>query len=248
MPKLIDLTGKKFGRLTVIQRDESKTRTSWFCKCECGKIISVQSSHLKNGHTKSCGCLQKEISANLMKNQIQKLGTESIINDLTNQVFGYLTAIEYAYSKNNKRFWKCKCKCGNETYVSTGDLITYHTNSCGCLKSSKGELKIEQLLNDNNIKYIREYSFEDCNYKRKLKFDFYIQDKYLIEFDGPQHYKSNNKFWDTEERFIEGQIRDKIKNNYCQINNIPLIRIPYFILKELTLEDLLLETTKYRVV
>ena len=57
--KLIDLSGQKYGRLTVISRAEGKDkrRVYWLCRCECGKEVVVQSSQLRTGHTRSCGCL-----------------------------------------------------------------------------------------------------------------------------------------------------------------------------------------------
>lgn len=65
MPKLIDLTGKRFGRLTVIKREEGEYNTAhWECKCDCGKICIVQGRKLRDGLTKSCGCLQREIAKN----------------------------------------------------------------------------------------------------------------------------------------------------------------------------------------
>lgn len=60
--KFEDLTGQVFGRLTVIERDYSKNNTSWLCKCECDKIKSTRGNALKSGKTKSCGCLNKELS------------------------------------------------------------------------------------------------------------------------------------------------------------------------------------------
>ena len=58
-------------------------------------------------------------------------------------------------------------------------------------------------------------------------------------------YKSNSDFWNNEEEFEKTQLRDNLKNQWCKDNNIPLIRIPYWHLKELKLEDLLLETSKF---
>lgn len=56
-----DLKGKRYGRLTVVERAETKNRkTYWKCKCDCGATIKVNTANLNNGHTKSCGCLQKE--------------------------------------------------------------------------------------------------------------------------------------------------------------------------------------------
>lgn len=59
---LDDITGKRYGRLTVICLDHSsRSSTFWSCRCDCGKNVSVRGSLLKNGTTKSCGCLRKEL-------------------------------------------------------------------------------------------------------------------------------------------------------------------------------------------
>lgn len=63
MSKLINLTGQKYGRLTVIKRsfpNSERRKARWLCKCECGKEKVVDGYHLREGHTKSCGCLGKE--------------------------------------------------------------------------------------------------------------------------------------------------------------------------------------------
>lgn len=66
MRKVIDLTKQKFGKLTVIKRAKDYISPNgnkmimWLCKCDCGKEVITQGNGLKNGHTKSCGCLQKE--------------------------------------------------------------------------------------------------------------------------------------------------------------------------------------------
>lgn len=61
MSKPIDLTGKKFNKLTVLTRDFSKVgRAYWICQCECGNKISVRSDFLKSGNTKACGCMHKK--------------------------------------------------------------------------------------------------------------------------------------------------------------------------------------------
>lgn len=62
MSKLIDLTGKRFGRLTVEGRAENRSgHTAWNCKCDCGNTCVVQSWNLTHNHSKSCGCLQSEL-------------------------------------------------------------------------------------------------------------------------------------------------------------------------------------------
>ena len=166
-------------------------------------------------------------------------------NDLTNQRFGKLIAI----SPTNERkwgsvVWECKCDCGNKCKVTSHELTNGNTQSCGCI-NSKGEQKIINLLQENQISYQKEKNFSELPL---LRFDFYVENKYIIEFDGIQHFQTKNSYWDTEEHLQKTQNNDKLKNQWCKENNIPLIRIPYTHLKELSIKDLLLETTTWRVV
>lgn len=63
MARKIDLTGQKFGRLTAVKRigSDKNGRAVWLCTCTCGNETEVRVDYLKNGDTKSCGCLRKEI-------------------------------------------------------------------------------------------------------------------------------------------------------------------------------------------
>ena len=85
MSKLIDLTGQRFGRLVVLERGDDyvsppdlydgsvQRRVQWICKCDCGNTTLVWSESLKNGRTRSCGCLRKEVSRDLAdKNRKRK--------------------------------------------------------------------------------------------------------------------------------------------------------------------------------
>lgn len=62
MPKFEDLTGQRFGYLTVIKKagKNKSDKILWLCKCDCGKLKIIQGASLKNGRTKSCGCLRKK--------------------------------------------------------------------------------------------------------------------------------------------------------------------------------------------
>lgn len=63
MSQFQDLTGQKFGRLTVIKRVENKNKqTYWLCRCECGNEKDVNAGNLKSGNVRSCGCLRHETS------------------------------------------------------------------------------------------------------------------------------------------------------------------------------------------
>lgn len=78
----------------------------------------------------------------------------------------------------------------------------------------------------------------------KLRFDFYIKNKYIIEYDGKQHFQAID-FFGGEEEFYQRREHDLIKNKYCFDNNIPLIRIPYDAENIYTVDDLILETTRF---
>lgn len=105
----------------------------------------------------------------------------------------------------------------------------HHMQGSGCpgCNNSKGENIIIRLLKNKNIKYKRQKTFDGCQDKKKLQFDFYIQKYNLcIEFDGIQHYKPIERFGGIE-AFESLKIRDEIKTKYCLENNIELIRIKY---------------------
>lgn len=72
MRKVIDLTGKKYGRLTVIKHigKDKYNNAIWKCKCSCGNIITIRGATLRNGKAQSCGCLRKEMTKQLAKNNI----------------------------------------------------------------------------------------------------------------------------------------------------------------------------------
>ena len=57
MRKRLDLTGQRFGKITVLRPAENiGTKTAWVCRCDCGREIIVKTYHLRDNHTKSCGC------------------------------------------------------------------------------------------------------------------------------------------------------------------------------------------------
>lgn len=102
-------------------------------------------------------------------------------------------------------------------------------NGTGCpkCKESKGERNVRIFLDNNNLPYNQEYTFEDCTDKSYLRYDFYLPTKnILIEYHGQQHYMPVEIFG-GKECFKETQRRDKIKVEYAKDNNINLLVIPY---------------------
>lgn len=242
MARIIDITNQKFGRLTAINiaGKDSRGETIWHCICDCGQTKDVLSSNLRKGLTQSCGCLQKE-----------KAGQKTPIKNLTNQRFGKLIALEPTKERlNGQVIWKCLCDCGNITYIRSYNLISGSCQSCGCLSQSHGELKIQEILTKNNISYEKEKTFPSCIFEdtqQLARFDFYVNQSYIIEFDGEQHFTYNNTGWNTKEHYLRVKLHDKYKNQWCKDNNIPIIRIPYTHLKNLELSDLLIDTSLFRL-
>lgn len=72
MRKQLELTGKRFGRLTALKNVGSNSRgnSMWECLCDCGKTIVANSQNLKNGHTKSCGCHKSDVTATRNKTKM----------------------------------------------------------------------------------------------------------------------------------------------------------------------------------
>lgn len=97
--KLVDLTGKKFGRLTVIKREKNRgNQTCWLCKCDCGKEVSVASGKLKNGHTLSCGCFRRDKCKECGKKTKHGLSG-------TKLHYKWCAMKDRCYNKNNKRYY-----------------------------------------------------------------------------------------------------------------------------------------------
>lgn len=244
MAKAIDLTNKQFGYLVALRPTEKRgadRSVIWECKCCCGNIIEVNGSNLRNGHTKSCGCIKKNLDH--LKSYQWKM------KDIKNQSFGLLTAIKPTEERTNvgSVIWECRCRCGNLKLASEHCLTQGLVQSCGCL-ISKGENKISQLLKENKIDFEKQKSFDNCLSSftgNKYKFDFWVNNSYLIEFDGEQHFLYKNNGWNTQVQLEQTQKNDKEKNQWCKDNNIPLIRIPYTHFDNLCIEDLMLETTTF---
>lgn len=229
-----DLTNEKFGRLIAIEpvgKDKYKN-ILWKCLCDCGNETIVAATQLRQGKTRSCGCLQRDRTSETTK------------KDLTGKRFGHWTVIKQTedYILGQPVFWDCVCDCGTKASVCAGNLLTGASQSCGCEKS-RGEKLIATLLTENKINFIKEKTYPNLLSKKggHLRYDFFVENKYLIEYDGIQHFEKT--LWTEQNPDLKEY--DNIKNEYCKLNNIPLIRIPYTHYKQLCLEDLLIETSRF---
>ena len=120
-----------------------------------------------------------------------------------------------------------KClNCNYEWNVSPSNIL--YGFGCPQCSISHGEKAIKNYLDNNNVKYIIQKKFDDCKDIRCLPFDFYLCDlNKCIEYDGKQHFQPI-EFFGGEESYKTLQYHDLIKNKYCEENNIPLLRIPYY--------------------
>lgn len=111
MGKRQDLTGKRYGKLTVLEYDPEKKK--WKCQCDCGGIAYKDTGHLNSGSAVSCGCAQK--------------------TDLTGKRFGRLTVLGPSGKKRQRAMlWRCRCDCGNLCEKPTSELKSGFAKSCGC--------------------------------------------------------------------------------------------------------------------
>lgn len=130
-----DLRGKRFNRLTVIDQEkrENTKRHYWRCLCDCGNETVVEESHLKGGHTKSCGCYRRD------------LPREKRV-DLRGRRFGRLVALGPAKEKVGKDYWECVCDCGNKIICQKENLCSGNTKSCGCLQAEIRKLNMKKAI------------------------------------------------------------------------------------------------------
>lgn len=228
---LHDLTGQRFGMLTVLHRTDDKVtpsgshRVMYRCLCDCGTVTTVAAFELRNGQ-KSCGCSKGRFCS------------EAKIKDLSGQRFGKLTAIELTGEKNrhNQMLWKCRCECGHECIVSSTDLLAGHRVSCGCARRPVLELHVNQYFDTEKFnsfdRYETQVRFDDLTGVSggKLSYDFglYFEGnlKCLIECQGKQHYEPVDWFGGPE-RFEVQKIHDELKREYAANHGIRLVEVPY---------------------
>ena len=115
--RVIDLAGRRFGRLAVV-RDTGRrvgNNVVWLCRCDCGGEHEAQASQLKRGAVRSCGCHRRR--------------------DISGQRFGRLVALRPTGARRSGRaVWLCACDCGREHETALDYLLAGSTRSCGCLR------------------------------------------------------------------------------------------------------------------
>ena len=187
--------------------------SSLYLKCKKGhEYKQDRRNFLANKKCKICYLESKTFSKEDIIDNIKKVHSNYYEYDFTNMK-----------TVHSKIIIKC-----NKNHIFK-QKVSNHLQGKGCpiCRESNGERKISKFLEENNINYVRQKKFDDCKYKEKLSFDFFIPNLSLaIEYDGIQHFKPIEIFGGQSE-FEKNKIRDNIKNEYCLNNNIHLIRISY---------------------
>lgn len=122
MNKVGDLTGKRFGKLKVLEYTGMLPgyQKTWKCECDCGNIKIIRQQHLMSGHTTTCGCGKPQFDNYVGRN------------------FDYLTVLyrteDYVCPGNGKHYvrYRCRCVCGTEKDVLALNLKNHGCISCGC--------------------------------------------------------------------------------------------------------------------
>lgn len=144
------LTGRTFGRLTVIRKSTMRLgkdgRVAWDCLCECGNKTTVTTSGLNSGQTQSCGCAKSAI----------------VVGD----TYGQLTAIRATDKRKwGSVVWECKCSCGRTHFVDAGNLKAGNTRSCGCSITDRANVQGKKFNRLRPIEPVRKKGSERISWR-----------------------------------------------------------------------------------
>lgn len=140
-----DLTGQKFGKLTVLQKTDHKNSSGsyfWRCYCECGRETLALSRDLKSGHKKSCGCFRIERASDARKLKLK------------GKRFGRLLVLEETALRkksDGKVIWRCVCECGAEVMANGSDLVQGNIVSCGCYHTEHVVPVLDEIRKSNLV-------------------------------------------------------------------------------------------------
>lgn len=221
-----DLTGQKFGRLTVlkraenIQHKEKSMAAQWECRCDCGKTVIRKSVALLKGYSKSCGCLREEIGNNPFEFEV---GQE------VNTKYGkFVIEEKFREERENVRIkdkkYVCKCLNCGEMGVILEHTIKSGAGSCRACSDSRsfGERFFYWFIKQLGIDFDTEYS---PYWADKKKYDFYFAHNgidYIIEIDGAQHTKRYAHIGLSYDEVVK---IDTEKEEKAKENNHTIIRI-----------------------
>lgn len=155
-----NLIGNVYGRLTVtaeVGKHPRRRDFLWLCRCDCGNDYTVRGGSLKEGKTRSCGCLNDEVRIVTARENGFK-NRNRILSNLRGQKFGRLTAWTHTRSGKDRSAWLCKCECGTPVIVLAASLVGGTTLSCGCLNSENKSREATARNTTHGLSHAPEYS------------------------------------------------------------------------------------------
>lgn len=212
---------KSKGEYILLGKYENSQKKVLVKHVKCGNEFEVTPN---NFLSKSSGCMF--CYGNPRKTTTQ---FKEEVNSIDNE---YEVIGDYKGKNRKITFFHSLC---NQTFEMTPDKFLGGHRCTNC-NESKGESKIRKVLTELGLDFSKQFRFDDCRGKKyPLPFDFAVfknNSLYcLIEYDGIQHFQpvnfkgiANDK---AEKLFEQTKIRDNKKNDYCKVNKIKLIRIPY---------------------
>lgn len=183
-------------------------------------VFKITPDHLLNNPGMGCPKCGKHVQSYHETLSTQQFKAK--LKETTNNE--YLLVGEYINSRT-----KVKLKhiaCGHTFTVLPACFINTMGTSCPYCHQSKGERLIQRYLIKHKIPYVWQKKFKGCKDKKELPFDFYVNNRIIIEFDGEQHFKPVG-YHGGLNKLKYTQKHDKIKDEFCKSNNIPIERIPY---------------------
>jgi len=210
---------EELGYILLTTEDEFtdvKMQIKFICPIH-GERSMMLDNFLRGHRCAKCG---RQTVANLLKH------AQDYVKECIEFVNGNKWLNYGEYINSSKHNLIIQCSCGNIFTTCFVNYVRAQVNTCSICShtESKGEQRIRELLDNYNIVYEQEKRFDDCRDKKPLPFDFYLPDYNLIcEYDGLQHFEDVPML--NHKRTVA---HDNIKNEYCKLHNIDLLRIPYW--------------------
>lgn len=219
-----DLTGMKFGRLTVLSQAEdikgkNRNYAAWLVQCDCGSDPFVtRGFSLSSGITKSCGCLQKEATskANSAKLIGRRFGRLVVLQRLEDVIED---------KKDGNVYWLCQCDCGNTCISSTNALISGNKKSCGCIhKEMLQERMTKHKMTDSRLYLVWKGMKARCYIPSHNHYDKYgargiiVCDEWRNDFQAFYDWAMKNGYNENAKRGECTLERIDVNGNYCPEN------------------------------
>jgi hypothetical protein len=193
---------------SLVNYKNNKTQIKIICPIH-GEFLQRPDAHLRGQGCPTCANINRTHTI------------EFVIEKFKNV---HKSKYDYSLVKYVNFYTKVKIICSKHGIFEQTPHAHLKGQGCPICMESKGENKISKILDEKNVKFIREKRFKDCRDKLPLPFDFYLPEyNTCIEYDGTQHYYEI-KHW-NDLNYVKKH--DKMKNDYCEEQEINLLRIKY---------------------